>query len=198
MPLLKDHLLARILGNLTNDHTFTDQDHTTIRLQHNRIYKHQTLHINYTSYDMHHLQDTMNPYSEHCDIMVLADEEPGTDAHPYWYAHIIRIFHINIFHVGPDLSTSPNEAWRMDVLWVRWFGHDTNYQSGFTACHLPWIGFFNGSEDHTFGFLDPNQVIWAAHLMPAFSQGHTRELLGPSIAHNRKVEEEWLKYYVGM
>lgn len=49
-----------------------------------------------------------------------------------------------------------------------------------------------------FGFLDPNQVTRAAHLMPAFSQGRTRELLGPSIAHNEKDEEEWLKYYVGM
>jgi hypothetical protein len=86
----------------------------------------------------------------------------------------------------------------MDVLWVRWFGHDANYRSGFTARRLPRIGFFDGSEDRAFGFLDPNQVIRAAHLMPAFSQGRTQELLGPSIAHNEKDEEEWLKYYVGM
>jgi hypothetical protein len=49
-----------------------------------------------------------------------------------------------------------------------------------------------------FGFLDPSQVIRAAHLIPAFLQGCTQELLGPSIAHNKKVEEDWLKYYVGM
>jgi hypothetical protein len=173
MPLLKDHLLARILGNINNDHTFTDQDRSAIRFQHDRIYKHQTLHINYTSYDMCCLQETVNPYSEHCDIMVLADEEPGTDAHPYWYAHVIGIFHVNVFHVGPDLSTSSNEPWKMDVLWVRLFGHDTKYRSGFTAHRLPQIGFFNGSEDCVFGFLDPNEVIRAAHLMPAFLQGCT-------------------------
>ena len=198
MPLLKDHLLARILGNINNDQTFTDQDRSAIRFQHDRIYKHRTLRINYTSYDMRHLQETLNPYSEHCDIMVLADEEPGVDAHPYWYARIIGIFHVNVFHVGPDLSTSSNEPRKMDVLWVRWFGHDADYQSGFKAHRLPRIGFFDGSEDRAFGFLDPNQVIRAAHLMPAFSQGRTRELLGPSIAHNEKEEEEWLRYYVGM
>ena len=151
MPLLKDHLLAWILCNNNNDQTFTDQDCSAIRFQHDHIYKHQTFHINYTSYNMCYLQETLNPYSEHCNIMVLADEEPGVDAHPYWYAHIIGIFHVNIFHIGPDLSTSSNESWKMDVLWVCWFGHDANYQSGFKACHLPWIGFFDGSEDCTFG-----------------------------------------------
>ena len=62
-----------------------------------------------------------------------------------------EFFHVNIFHIGPDLSTSSNKSWKMDVLWVCWFGHDANYQSGFKACHLPWIGFFDGNEDCTFG-----------------------------------------------
>ncbi|EDQ99585.1 uncharacterized protein LACBIDRAFT_316367 [Laccaria bicolor S238N-H82] len=52
MPLLKEHLLARILGTKNNDNTFTDQDLSTIRFEHDRLYKHRTLRINYTSYDM--------------------------------------------------------------------------------------------------------------------------------------------------
>ncbi|EDQ99584.1 uncharacterized protein LACBIDRAFT_316366 [Laccaria bicolor S238N-H82] len=130
--------------------------------------------------------------------MVLANEEPGTsESHPYWYARIIGIFHANVFHVDPK-STSPGDTHTMDFLWVRWFGHDTEYRSGFKARRLPRIGFFDGNEDRAFGFLDPNDIIRAAHLMPAFSQGRSRELLGRSIAHNQKDEEEWLRYYVGM
>ena len=198
LPLLKDHLLAWILGIKNNDKTFTDQDLSTIRFEHDRLYKHRTIHINYTSYDMQQLQDTLNPYSEHCDIMVLANKEPGTlESHPYWYACIIGIFHANIFHIDPK-STSPGDTHTMDFLWVRWFGHDTEYCSRFKARCLPCIGFFNKNEDCTFGFLDPNDIIWATHLMPAFSQGRSWELLGHSIAHNQKDEEEWLRYYVGM
>jgi len=46
--------------------------------------------------------------------------------------------------------------------------------------------------------LGPKRCHSAAHLMPTFSQGRSQELLGPSIAHNQKDEEEWLRYYVGM
>ncbi|EDR00088.1 uncharacterized protein LACBIDRAFT_314828 [Laccaria bicolor S238N-H82] len=173
VPLLKDHFLAQILGTKNNDNNFTDQDLSTIQFEHKRLYKHRTLHINYTSYDMRRLQDTLNPYSEHCNIMVLTNEEPGTsESHPYWYARIIGIFHANIFHVDPK-STSPGNTHTMDFLWVCWFGHNTEYHSRFKARCLPHIRFFNGKEDCTFGFLDPNDIIRAAHLMPAFSQGHS-------------------------
>lgn len=33
--------------------------------------------------------------------MVLADEEPGTDAQPHWYARVIGIFHVNVFTLDP-------------------------------------------------------------------------------------------------
>jgi len=197
MPSLKDHLLAWLLGTKDNDKTFMDQDQSTIWFEHDRLYKHRTIHINYTSYDMWWLQDTLNPYSEHCNIMVLTNEEPGTASHPYWYARIIGIFHANVFHVDP-MSTSPGDTHTMDFLWVHWFGHDTKYRSRFKACRLPHIGFFNRNDEGAFGFLDPNNVIRATHFMPAFSQGSSWELLGPSIAHNQKDEEEWLRYYIGM
>ncbi|EDR05496.1 uncharacterized protein LACBIDRAFT_329829 [Laccaria bicolor S238N-H82] len=83
-------------------------------------------------------------------------------------------------------STSADDTHTMDFLWVHWFGHDTEYRSGFKACCLPRIRFFDGNEDRAFGFLDPNDIIRAAHLMPAFSQGCSREPLGRSISHNQK------------
>ena len=152
----------------------------------------------YTSYNMQQLQDTMNPYSEHCDVMVLTNDEPGTlESHPSWYACIIGIFHANIFHIEPK-STSPGDTHMMNFLWVHGFGHDTEYCSRFKAHHLPHIRFFIENEDCGFRFLDPNDIIQATHFMPAFSQGCSWDFLGHTIAHNQKDEEEWLRYYVSM
>jgi hypothetical protein len=43
--------------------------------------------------------------------MLLSHEEPGDgiNAHPYWYARVIGIFHVDVVHLGPK-STSPDKC----------------------------------------------------------------------------------------
>ena len=86
---------------------YSEVDQDDIQFVNNRLYQHKTLCINYTTYDLRRQQDSLNPRT-HPDIMLLSHEEPNEeiDAHPYWYARVVRIFHVNIIHKGPK-STLP-------------------------------------------------------------------------------------------
>jgi hypothetical protein len=119
------------------------------------------------------------------------------DEHPYWYARVIGIFHAMVMHTGP--KSKLREAKKMEFLFVRWFGLDTECsdRGGWKAKKLHQIGFIEG--DTAFGFVDPSDVIRAIHLIPRFSQGRTKDLLGPSIARSvLEKDEDWVRYYVNM
>ncbi|KAF9237876.1 hypothetical protein BU15DRAFT_48194 [Melanogaster broomeanus] len=114
--------------------------------------------------------------------MVLLHE---TDAlrHPYWYARVIRTFHVNIRYYG-DSSNAPSrdsESQRMNVLFVRWFGRDTVHSAGFSARRLYRVGFLTE---------DPELVIRGVHLIPAFSEGRTPDYLGPSFVRPEEDQDE--------
>lgn len=201
MPRLKEHLLSRILGhNFSGDeYEYNEEERNSIILVHNRIYRHQTLRINYTTYDMRRAQDSINPNST-SDVFVLAHEDDSADPHPFWYARVLGIFHAFVRHSGTQ--SAPSQACQMDFLWVRWFGRDLTFPSGFNARRLPRIGFvpITDAPCDPFGFLDPNEVIRAVHLIPAFQNGRTHELLPQqSISrHSRENHEDHQYYYVNM
>ncbi|KAF9241994.1 hypothetical protein BU15DRAFT_38310, partial [Melanogaster broomeanus] len=116
-------------------------------------------------------------------IMVLSHEDERT--HPYWYARVVLIFHVNIPYSTPT---------RMDVLFVRWLRRD-NTPAGWTAKRLQRLEFFDQeNQEEAFGFLDPDSVIRGVHLIPAFSYGSTQDLLpGPSFVRQEKGTEGWDK-----
>ena len=113
------------------------------------------MRVNYTTYDMRREQDSLNPRT-HANIMVLSQErEP--DAHPYWYARIIGIYHTLLRH-----ESSPDPI-PLEFLFVRWYGLDLNRTSrfGWKMRRLPKIGFVPddpNEESPAFGFLDPAVV----------------------------------------
>ncbi|KIO09076.1 hypothetical protein M404DRAFT_132837 [Pisolithus tinctorius Marx 270] len=127
------------------------------------------LHVNYMTYDLCREQDTINPCT-HADIMLLSCETDDCH-HPYWYAHIIKIFHINVQYY--DNNASSDGIKRMNMLFVQWFSHDNGRPggSGFAACRLYQVGFISNDDLDAFGFLDPDVVICGIHLIPAFSLG---------------------------
>ena len=131
--------------------------------------------------------------------MVLSQErEP--DAHPYWYARIIGIYHTLIRH-----ESSPDPI-PLEFLFVRWYGLDLDRTSrfGWKIRRLPKIGFVpDNSESNdgspSFGFLDPAQAIRGVHLIPSFAEGLTDELLEPSFARlEHEGDYDWRCYYVNM
>lgn len=192
LPSLKDHLLGRIIATPPNG--FTDLDRQRLLIYSNRIYFHKTLRINFTTYDCRRDQDVINPQRQ-SDIMVLADPDDEENTHPYYYAHVIGIFHSMVRQMGTS-----NIFKRMDFLWVRWYGFDTKVQSGFKARRLCQIGFLDSTKDaYAFGFIDPDDVIRAIHLIPRFQLGKTSLLLPPSMArHEDEEDEDYLRYYIAM
>jgi hypothetical protein len=90
----------------------------------------------------------------------------------------------------------------MDVIWVRWFGIDTDARGGWSKKRLNGISFIPSDEGGAFGFLDPALIIRGVHLIPNFPRGWTDSRLPPSIARATDGSDgelgEWDSFYVNM
>jgi len=184
-------------GDMHKD--FTHSDRNSIRFIGSKIYSVQTCRIYYTSYDLQRQSDTINPCA-HPDIML---RSPVTEegAEPYWYARVIGIYHANVWAENSIIPGGRN-ARRMDFLWVRWFGDEPGYHSGFRQARLPKIGFVESTDEFAFSFVDPADVVRGCHLIPAFNAGRSADLLPHprSIARHLDPEDvdDWLNFYVNM
>ena len=173
------------------EHAFSDEERDTITLVGDRIYKHQVLRINYTTYDLRRAQDSINirtnPY-----IMTLGheDEEEGTKWHPYWYAKVIGIYHVNVRRSGSM------ETERTDFLWVHWFGRDLDHEGGFETRRLHRIGLTDSEDSSSYGFLDPGDVLRGVHLIPAFHPNQMSEDSEMDDSGNATSIQEY--YYISM
>jgi hypothetical protein len=170
----------------------TEAEFRDLAIVRETLYRHKVCRINYTSYDLRRCQDSINPRT-HANIMLL---DPNGDADDsFWFARVVGIFHVNVSFRG--------KVSMMHLLWVRWFGNNNKYKSGFKHKRLPRIGFL---ANDAMGFVDPDDVIRAAHIIPAFSHGRTDAYLdGPSIARvpeaesrNEDDDMDWRYYHVGM
>jgi hypothetical protein len=196
---LRDHILTRLLSKEYDgdEQEYTDAERNAVYIQDNQIYCHKTLRVNYTSYDLRRQQDVINTTS-HPDVMVLSCED-GEDVHPFWYARVVKIFHILVSHLesAPQTERTAVEPQRMDILWVRWFGLDTDVRGGWSKKGLYGISFIPWDEPGTFGFLNPAHVIRGVHLIPNFLQSRTDSRLPPSIVRPAEDgDEDWESFYV--
>jgi hypothetical protein len=204
MSKLKDHMLGRLLdrkfqGDTNGDSELTDTERNSVRILGDRLYRSRSMRINYTTDDIRRDSDIINPHT-YPDIMVKSPET-GPEAQAYWYARVIGIFHARVSSSHKDVQDSSLR--QMDLLWVRWFGMEPGrYRHGFDCARLPKIGFVESTDSYAFTFLDPAQVIRGAHLIPAFSEGRTKNLLPAtkSVARvlNPRDEDDWLNFYVNM
>ncbi|KAG2139092.1 uncharacterized protein EDB93DRAFT_1253157 [Suillus bovinus] len=149
---LKDHILYRLreLDITYCDHTFMDEDHNSVIIPNNMIYSVQTMQVNYTIYDLRRKYDTISPQT-HADVMVLSGET--TPSHPYWYAHILGIYHVETWL---NDGGSPVKQ-HLEVLFVRWLAPLQTHMSGMKHAHLPKVAFVEEVDPDTFGFLNPRQ-----------------------------------------
>lgn len=149
------------------------------------------MQVHYTTYDMRREYDTINPRT-HADVMVLSGE--STPSHPYWYARILGIYHLDTWLEGSEISQ------HLEVLYVRWLAPIKSHQSGMQRARLPKVAFVEESDYDAFGFLDPGQVIRGAHLIPVFAseRGVSSLRHGKSLACPIGELDDWEEYYVGM
>lgn len=191
---LKNHLLARILGKDYHETVEPREELEQLTFQHDRIYRHAKIKVNYTSYDVRRCQDVIRPCTPKCFGLIPSMEEAsvGTPFHPFWYAKVMGVYHANVIFKGMA-------AGRMDFLWVRWLGRNLNEPAGWRACRMDRVGYFADiAWNHAFDFVDPTDIIRAAHLIPRFAAGQTFDYLGPepSIAVDDQSQGDWAEYYV--
>lgn len=138
----------------------TFEERSQIVLSKDRIYKHHRLKIHFTTYDIRRGLDIINLDYKKRDIIVSSRHHE----HPFRYARVIGIWHVDLSLLGQPLE-------RIDLLWVRWFirveGSETTQANGLDKLT------FEKCYDRQFGFIDPDSVIRACHLIPAWHYGQT-------------------------
>ena len=85
------------------------------------------------------------------------------------------------------------------MLWVHRFRRDKSYRAGFKQKCLHHLEFLPSNDDSAFGFLDPDEVICASHLIPAFCYRPTEEFLsGESFGCAPGELDDYRYFYVNM
>ncbi|PBK92322.1 hypothetical protein ARMGADRAFT_931262, partial [Armillaria gallica] len=172
----------------------TSKQLSNLHIVNDHIFHHKVLRINYTTYDVHRDQDSINPQT-HSDVIVLANESETDSTHPYWYARIIGIFHVDICYNNPEGDFKNQKVFQIDFAWVCWFGFDASHHSGFTAKWPHYVGIVDGTDPGAFGFLNLDDIIQAVHLIPVYKLGQIPEFLPPSIACWPEDKDQDYKWY---
>jgi hypothetical protein len=187
VPKLKAHLFPRVKAMLLkefenstelahipqngllpiNPPDLTPNELDSLLFKHDRLYMHKIIRINYTTYDVRRAEDVINPGTTHRDILVLASSD--TDTHPFCYARVIGIYHVNVIYTGPGMRDYRPR--RMDFLWVRWFQYIDDTPAGWKAGQLDRLRFPPQASEDAFGFVDPANVLRGSHIVSMFSRG---------------------------
>ena len=156
----------------------------------NKIYCHRLLRINYTTYDLQREFDSINPHTDHRDIMLLANSHG--DGHPFSYARVLGIFHANIIYTGSG-SKDFQSRW-IKFLWVRWF-EVLQDCSTWEQHALDTVRFIPMADEDAFGFVDPADVLRGCHVIPPFAGGR---LHPDGIAMSRWAgdSDDWKQYCI--
>lgn len=126
-----------------------------------------------------------------------AGDESLAPLHPFEYARIIGIFHVDVIHKasGEHMPTTTS----LEIIWVRRLRIDTTYSAGFEKKRLHRLEFLPSSDPDAFGFVHPDEIIRGAHLIPAFHYGGTDQFLsGVSLARNDDEHDDYRYFYINM
>lgn len=113
--------------------------------------------------------------------------------HPYWYARVLGIFHVDVVHAPSKNYQSKT----IQLLWVRWLGDDAGQAGSFADAALHRVGYVPDGEG-AFGFLDPATVIRGCNLVPTFRFGYTKQLLPQSMYWDDEDLGDYVNYYVNL
>ncbi|KAK0492982.1 hypothetical protein EDD18DRAFT_1310769 [Armillaria luteobubalina] len=148
-----------------------------------------------------HILHRLFVYEIDLDDEITAEQLSSETTHPYWYGRIIGLFHADVRYNDPhgNCDHEDRQVFRVDFAWVRWYGFDSSHRSGFAAKRPHHVGFVDGRDPGAFGFLDPDDIIHAVHLLPVYRLGQTAEFLPPSIARRpEENDQDYERYSVDM
>lgn len=162
---------------------------SAVALNNDRLFTHQIMRAKYTTYDIRREEDIINLRSEP-NVMVLRQDYSSAHGTPYRYARVLGIYHANVRLIA-ELRNGARDytPHRIDFLWVRWYVSCGNP----APLSLEELQFEPLGSSAAFGFVDPSQVLRAAHLTPRFSKGRLDEQrLSPWMSKTPL----WKSYYV--
>jgi hypothetical protein len=84
---------------------------------------------------------------------------------------------------------------RLEFLWVRWYYIVDPLHSGWSARKLDRIQFAPITDNDTFGFVDPSDVLRSCHVIPAFAAGRLHAD-GKGVSHCAQDSSDWVAYYM--
>jgi len=148
--------------------------------------------MNYTRYDVRRAEDTIHiGTTGHRNVMVL-DPSASGDNHQFWYAQVLAIYHANVIYIADgNTDFSPR---RLDFLWVRWYDLGVRNEN-WSTCQLDRVSFPPMADEHSFGFLDPDDVLRGCHLIPVFHEGKARQD-GQRLSFHAQDHLDWKSYVV--
>lgn len=194
-------MYTRLKGieNDDDDLNLTPEDRADVLIDKNRLFEHERLTLNFTTYDMRRRRETIRPKGSTSDIMLLSRDTDETTkvVSPFWYARVIRMFHVQ----ARLRSKGDPKLERVYFLWIRWFGRAVEDPFGDRVCRLERVRFISREDNSPqFGFIDPALVVRAVHLIPAFRYGCTDGFLKPSrlarIKHPDDIRNDWESFYI--
>jgi hypothetical protein len=192
-PKLKEHLLSRINTSKGTPGVGDEQDINTIIFKDDRMYRHNIARFNYTTYDVRRAQDVINPGTSHCNIMVLrSDNDMGRQGHRYNYGKVLGVYHVNVIFIGHGMVDYT--PMRMDFLWIRWY-EPVDEVSAWDTSTLDRVNFPPLTNEHSFDFLDPADVLRGCHIIPRFARGQ-RHTDGSGVSACAGDKDDWCEYYV--
>ena len=181
-----DSAVSNILDD--SDEYLSQLNHVLFKA--NKIYRHRLLRLNYTTYDLQRESDSINPRTDHRDIMLLANSHG--DAHPFSYARVLGIFHANVVYTGP--GSKDYQSRRIEFLWVRWF-EVLQDRSAWERQALDTVRFVPMADEDVFGFVDPADVLRGCHVIPYFSGGRLHPD-GIAMSRGAGDSDDWKQYYI--
>lgn len=158
----------------------------------NKIYRHRLLRINYTTYDLQRESDIVNPRTDKRYIMMLSNLDDSN--HPFCYARVLGVFHANILYTGP--GSRDFRSRRVEFLWVQWFEilQDRSASLGWDQHSLDVVRFRPMTDEDTFGFVNPTDVLRACHVIPSFADGRPHP---DGVVTSRCAgDSDWKFYYI--
>lgn len=197
------HLLPRVVQRLGHSiESFHEDDWLNLSLQGQRLYAHQLLYINYTTYDVRRNQDIIHVNTPQSNVLLLNEEffkEPlSSSLHPYLYAKVLGVYHVNVSYLGdlPD-GTQDLTPHRFDLAWIHWYElldpeEEWEVEPEFTMDRL---GFQSLDSDGALDFVDPADIVRAVHLIPHFANGHLDPVEIPR-SKRFPAQGPWKAYYI--
>lgn len=167
-----------------------DADINHVVFKHDRIYKHNIMRVNYTTYDVRREDDIVHPSGFQRNIMTLADSDASD--HPFQYGQVIGIYHVNVIYVGSGMVDY--QPIHLPFLWVRWYEQATNH-CGWRGLKLDRVKFRSWEDPGAYSFVDPSDVLRGCHIIPRFRVGKVH-IDGKGMSRCARDGADWKEYYI--